>query len=257
MRSQRRIRLFFAAILVTVLVILYLTADARQARNQKFYRSTVEVMDAHEAATKSSLDEDGLFERLQPIKAPVNDEALRANKEKVGQESKDKNEETEDISVAGRTKVQVLKTKEEIKTKEEKANPAQNILEKPDKQDDEDPETKAELNMILKRSPMIIFSKSYCPYSAKAKSILLEKYSITPLPYVVELDKHPIGRKLQDLLAKNTGRSTVPNILINGRSIGGGDEVAALDNNNELVEKIKSLGGKRIMEVILKAEKGT
>jgi len=205
-------------------------------------------MDAHEAAKKSSLDEDGLFEKLQPIKAPVNDEALRANKAKVGQESEDKNEKTEDISVAGRTKV---------KTKEEKANPAQKILEKPDKQDDEDPETKAELNLILKRSPIIIFSKSYCPYSAKAKSILLEKYSITPLPFVVELDKHPTGRKLQDLLAKNTGRSTVPNILINGRSIGGGDEVAALDNNNELVEKIKSLGGKRIMEVILKAEKGT
>ncbi|OXV11936.1 hypothetical protein Egran_00301 [Elaphomyces granulatus] len=251
MRSQRRIRLFFVAILVTVLVILYLTADARQARNQKFYQSTVEAMDAHEAAKKSSLDEDGLFERLQPIKAPVNDEALRANKEKVGQESKDKNEETEDISVAGRTKVQALKTKEE------KANPPQKIVEKPDKQDDEDPETKAELNMILKRSPIIIFSKSYCPHSAKAKSILLEKYSITPLPFVVELDKHPTGRKLQDLLAKNTGRSTVPNILINGRSIGGGDEVAALDNNNELVEKIKSLGGKRIMGVILKAEKGT
>ena len=74
---------------------------------------------------------------------------------------------------------------------------------------------------------------------------------------MVELDKHPTGRKLQDLLSKNTGRTTVPNILINGRSIGGGDDVAALDTKNELVEKIKTLGGKRIMEVTLQAEKET
>jgi glutaredoxin len=210
-------------------------------------------MDAYEAAKKSSLDDDGLFERLQPIKAPVNDEALRVNKENVDQVSKDKDEETEDISAAGRTKVPV------VRTKEEQAKPAQKQLEKPDKpeDDEDDSETKAELNMILKRSPIIIFSKSYCPYSAKAKSILLEKYSITPLPFVVELDKHPTGRKLQDLLSKNTGRTTVPNILINGRSIGGGDDVAALDTKNELVEKIKTLGGKRIMEVTLQAEKET
>jgi len=238
---------------MTVFVILYLTADARKAQNQKFYRSTVEAMDAYEAAKKSSLDEDGLFERLQPIKAPVNDEALRVNKEKVDQVSKDtKNEEAEDISAGGRAKAPVLRTKEE------QAKPAQKKLEKPDKlDDDDDEETKAELNTILKRSPIIIFSKSYCPYSAKAKSILLEKYSITPQPFVVELDKHPTGRKLQDLLSKNTGRTTVPNILINGRSIGGGDDVAALDIKDELVEKIKSLGGKRIMEVTLKVEKGT
>jgi glutaredoxin len=38
---------------------------------------------------------------------------------------------------------------------------------------------------------VIIFSKSYCPFSAKAKRILVEKYSIVPAPFVVELDQHP------------------------------------------------------------------
>lgn len=98
---------------------------------------------------------------------------------------------------------------------------------------------------------VIIFSKSWCPYSKKAKSILLEKYSIVPSPYVVELDKHPLGTGLQSALEQSTGRRTVPNVLINGKSIGGGDDVEALDMSGELVDKVKTMGGKRIMEARL------
>lgn len=39
-----------------------------------------------------------------------------------------------------------------------------------------------------------------------------------------------------------TGRKTVPNIMINGKSIGGSDEVVAMHKNKELAEKIQSLG---------------
>jgi glutaredoxin len=88
----------------------------------------------------------------------------------------------------------------------------------------------------------------------KAKSILLDKYNIVPSPFVVELDQHPLGPKLQNLLAENTKRRTVPNILISGRTIGGGDEISTLHEEGELVEKIRSLGGKQMMEVSLKGE---
>ena len=98
---------------------------------------------------------------------------------------------------------------------------------------------------------VIIFSKSYCPFSAKAKRILLEKYTIIPEPYVVELDQHPLGQGLQAHLAKSTGRKTVPNVLINGKSIGGGDEVAALDGSGEMIDKVKGMGGRRILEAKL------
>jgi hypothetical protein len=54
---------------------------------------------------------------------------------------------------------------------------------------------------------------------------------------------------LQAALQKSTGRRTVPNVLINGKSIGGGDDVAALDSAGTLAAKVKELGGKRIMEV--------
>jgi len=107
---------------------------------------------------------------------------------------------------------------------------------------------------LLTRFIVIIFSKTYCPFSKKAKKILLEKYSITPPPYVVELDEHPLGAQLQQKLGDMTGRNTVPNILINGRSIGGGDDVEALHLNNELIDKVQTMGGKRIMEAKLVAE---
>ncbi len=96
--------------------------------------------------------------------------------------------------------------------------------------------------------PVIIFSKSYCPYSKKAKSIFLDRYSIVPAPFVVELDEHPLGAALQAELERTTGRRTVPNVLINARSIGGGDEVAELDAQDKLMDKVRTMAGKRIME---------
>jgi hypothetical protein len=62
----------------------------------------------------------------------------------------------------------------------------------------------------------------------------------------VELDEHPLGPALQDHLLKKTGRRTVPNILINGVSIGGADDVIALDNLDKLVDKIVELGSPRV-----------
>jgi glutaredoxin len=122
-----------------------------------------------------------------------------------------------------------------------------------------------ELNYILKRSPgmfcatgllfeanaaaVIIFSKTYCPHSKKAKNILLDLYTITPPPHVVELDTHELGPSLQKALAETTGRKTVPNILVNGKSIGGGDEIEQLHLSNGLIQKIQELGGSRVQIV--------
>ena len=139
----------------------------------------------------------------------------------------------------------------------------------------EEKQTEAELNAILKRSPsefsadlllsrqehstqadqrdpVIIFSKTYCPHSQRAKHILLEKYSIVPAPFVVELDEHEFGPALQAKLADMTGRKTVPNVLISGKSIGGGDDVAELHETGKLGERIRAWGGKRVQEVKLR-----
>jgi hypothetical protein len=41
----------------------------------------------------------------------------------------------------------------------------------------------------------------------------------------------------------------VPNILINGVSIGGGDDIAEMDSSKTLIGKIKDLGGKKMLDV--------
>ncbi|KIX04989.1 uncharacterized protein Z518_05861 [Rhinocladiella mackenziei CBS 650.93] len=128
-----------------------------------------------------------------------------------------------------------------------------------------------ELQGILRKSPIIIFSKSYCPYSKRAKALLLETYVITPAPYVVELDlmttlvpkahdddsgddvpAPTLGRKLQDLLNTLTGRRTVPNIMINSQSLGGSDDIAKMHSEGILEEVIKKSGGNRIVSVVKK-----
>lgn len=62
---------------------------------------------------------------------------------------------------------------------------------------------------------------------------------------------HPLGPLLQASLKKTTGRGTVPNILVNGKSIGGGDDIQQLHEGNKLIDTLKNLGGKRIMEIKL------
>lgn len=62
----------------------------------------------------------------------------------------------------------------------------------------------------------------------------------------MELDKHPLGPALQSRLATMTGRKTVPNVLVKGKSIGGGDDIVALDEMKELEEKVMGLGGKGV-----------
>jgi hypothetical protein len=51
-----------------------------------------------------------------------------------------------------------------------------------------------------------------------------------------------------------TGRRTVPNVLVQGKSIGGGDDMQELDETDKMIETLKSLGGTRITDV---AHQGT
>ena len=90
------------------------------------------------------------------------------------------------------------------------------------------------LNTLLESYEMILFSKSYCPHSRKAKTIL-DFYDIRPKPLVFELDIEEHGAELQSQLATLTGRKTVPNVLIHGQSLGGGDEIVELDKTDQLV----------------------
>ncbi|KAI0775844.1 thioredoxin-like protein [Trametes elegans] len=81
--------------------------------------------------------------------------------------------------------------------------------------------------------PLVVFSKTYCPYSIRAKA-LLAAYEIKPPPKIIEVNSRSDGPQIQGILSRLTGRSTVPNILLKGGSIGGSDDVHKLHGERRL-----------------------
>ncbi|KAF6763155.1 thioredoxin-like protein [Ephemerocybe angulata] len=100
-----------------------------------------------------------------------------------------------------------------------------------------------EAKRINKVHPIIVFSKTYCPYSKRAKK-LLESYDITPPPKVIEVDVRDDGIVIKNLLSRLTGHSTFPNIIVQGKSIGGSDNLAGLHSSKELRNLIEKAGAK-------------
>ena len=84
---------------------------------------------------------------------------------------------------------------------------------------------------LIAENVVMVFSKSYCPYCAKAKRAL-SSYPIHPR--ILELDQINDGDAYQEALAAITGGSTVPRVFIGGKFIGGGDDTARLHQSGEL-----------------------
>ena len=77
---------------------------------------------------------------------------------------------------------------------------------------------------------VLIYLTSWCPYCHAAKELLGEKKA-----RFVEVDVD--GRQdLRGWLTKTTGQRTVPQVFINGRSVGGFSDLSALDEAGELDE---------------------
>ncbi|KAL8139146.1 hypothetical protein V2J09_005147 [Rumex salicifolius] len=76
-----------------------------------------------------------------------------------------------------------------------------------------------------------VFSKSYCPYSLRAKRIFRELHE---QPFVVELDLRDDGGDIQDVLLELYGRRTVPQVFVNGKHLGGSDDLHSAYMNGQL-----------------------
>ncbi|XP_013613308.1 PREDICTED: glutaredoxin-C4-like [Brassica oleracea var. oleracea] len=80
---------------------------------------------------------------------------------------------------------------------------------------------------------IVIFSKSYCPYCRRAKSVFGE---LNQVPHVVELDEREDGGSIQSALGETVGRRTVPQVFINGKHIGGSDDTVDAHESGELAK---------------------
>ena len=74
-----------------------------------------------------------------------------------------------------------------------------------------------------------IYTKGWCPYCGAAKKLLDEKGAAFT---EIDIEKKPEARA--EMIQKAGGRSTVPQIFIGERHVGGCDDLYALDRRGEL-----------------------
>lgn len=91
-------------------------------------------------------------------------------------------------------------------------------------------------------NPVVVFSKSYCPYCASVKVTLaqvgaeVDGYTEAK---VFELDNMALsGDNVQRYLAEKTGQTTVPNVFIGGKHVGGHDAVSEYALKGELKQML-------------------
>lgn len=78
-----------------------------------------------------------------------------------------------------------------------------------------------------------VYVTNYCPYCVRVKS-LLDKRGIA---YDVIDVTHDDDKRAW--LVKTTGQRTVPQVFIHGQSVGGSDDVHALDARGELLPRVR------------------
>jgi glutaredoxin len=275
MPSQRRVRLLFLAVVTVVAFMLFYGSGTSSSDGtiEEFYRKTAGALEdadfragrrgGHgDPATRlppapPDTDRDGDIDDDDERLAQDMAGRLRAAEQKAKEQARQKaplrpDSPSEVVGVGSSADGQVGKKRLAEKEGDDLSDSpdsekARDLLNELDVEESEEMHTaEIELNAILKKAPVIIFSKTWCPHSKRAKHILLNKYEMDPVPYVVELDEHPHGAAIQALLAEKTRHSTVPNVLVSGISIGGGDDVAELDDNGTLIEKFEYLAGNRL-----------
>ena len=74
-----------------------------------------------------------------------------------------------------------------------------------------------------------LYTTTFCPFCVRAKSLLKSK----GIPFV-EIDVTEDAELRQKMVEMSGGRRTVPEIFINGKIVGGYDELKALDDAGQL-----------------------
>ncbi len=83
-------------------------------------------------------------------------------------------------------------------------------------------------------SKIEIYSKPTCPYCVRALNLLEKKgLAYSEINLLDEPQRH------QEMLDRAEGRHTVPQIFIDGKGVGGCDELFALDASGQLDKLLK------------------
>ncbi len=78
-----------------------------------------------------------------------------------------------------------------------------------------------------------IYSTIFCPYCSRAKALLTRKGVAFD---TIDIDEQPARRR--EMVERAGGRTSVPQIFIDGEHVGGCDEIHALDRAGRLDAKL-------------------
>lgn len=194
MPSGRQFKVIGLVTLLVVLVLYYVTNGEHLTHESEFYKKTVKAMEHKKTAAEKEAtyvkekETQERIERLQKehdaatatLATSESTEAAapapRPQKQKPIVDDAPSGEK----SVAGRKKMQDGKIvdKKPASDNDDGVAKVGNVAaktssaskgESEEKESEEDHEVETELNDILKKGPIIVFSKSYCPFSKKAK----------------------------------------------------------------------------------------
>ena len=74
-----------------------------------------------------------------------------------------------------------------------------------------------------------IYTKAFCPYCSRAMRLLGSK-GVEPQEYDITMG----GPQRQEMIQRASGRTTVPQVFIDGKHVGGSDDLAALERAGKL-----------------------
>jgi glutaredoxin 3 len=78
-----------------------------------------------------------------------------------------------------------------------------------------------------------LYTTRWCPYCTRARTLLRRKGVVF---VEIDIDEEPSRRA--EMIRRAGGRTSVPQIFIDGEHIGGSDELAALDRAGKLDGKL-------------------
>ena len=80
-----------------------------------------------------------------------------------------------------------------------------------------------------------LYTTMFCPYCARARALLEGKGIL-----YTDIDIIERPERRDEMIRRAGGRTSVPQIFINGEHIGGSDELVALERAGELDTKLRS-----------------
>jgi glutaredoxin 3 len=81
-----------------------------------------------------------------------------------------------------------------------------------------------------------IYTTQFCPYCFRAKRLLQERGV-----EFTEIDVMMDSARRKEMIERAGGRRTVPQIFINGKHVGGSDELSVLDREGKLKPMLEAV----------------